>query len=80
MVLGSQVRLGHKRKPGAEMVARGGGIAEGVPVRLKAQAAGLGFDPAVVFVPHPIQDRDDAEIRALADGAFEAVLELIREG
>lgn len=46
----------------------------------RAQAEGLGFEPAVVFVPHPIQDRDDDEMRALADGAFEAVLGLIREG
>ena len=46
----------------------------------KAQAEGLGFEPAVVFVPHPIQDRDDEEMRALAEDAFEAVLGLIRKG
>jgi hypothetical protein len=46
----------------------------------KAQAQGLGFEPAVVFVPHPIQDRDDDEMRALAEDAFEAVLGLISEG
>jgi hypothetical protein len=46
----------------------------------KAQAEGLGFDPAVVFVPHPIQDRNDEEMRTLAEDAFEAVLGLIREG
>ena len=39
-----------------------------------AQARALGADPARVFVPHPIQDRTDAEIRALADGALEEVL------
>jgi len=40
-----------------------------------AQSGALGF-PAVarVFVAHPIQDRTDAEIRALADQAVEAVL------
>jgi hypothetical protein len=35
-----------------------------------AQAAALGADPARVFVPHPIQDRTDDELRALADAAY----------
>jgi hypothetical protein len=39
-----------------------------------AQARSLGMDPAVVFVPHPIQDRTDAELRQLADDAFRDVL------
>jgi hypothetical protein len=39
-----------------------------------AQARALGFAPARVFVPHPIQDRTDDELRALADAAAEAVL------
>lgn len=33
-----------------------------------AQARALGFEPAAVFVAHPIQDRTDAEMRALAEG------------
>jgi alkanesulfonate monooxygenase SsuD/methylene tetrahydromethanopterin reductase-like flavin-dependent oxidoreductase (luciferase family) len=40
----------------------------------QAQARGLGFAPAVVFVPHPIQDRTDDEIRALADAAVDALV------
>jgi alkanesulfonate monooxygenase SsuD/methylene tetrahydromethanopterin reductase-like flavin-dependent oxidoreductase (luciferase family) len=40
----------------------------------KAQATALGFDPAAVLVPHPIQDRTDAEMQALADQAFEAIV------
>ncbi|MEY2478788.1 MAG: hypothetical protein QOG87_4103 [Actinomycetota bacterium] len=39
-----------------------------------AQAAALGFDPAAVFVAHPIQDRTDDEMRALADAAVEEIL------
>ena len=39
-----------------------------------AQATALGADPAAVFVAHPIQDRTDDELRALADGALAAVL------
>ena len=35
------------------------------------QAKQLGADPAAVYVAHPIQDRTDAELRALADAAFE---------
>jgi hypothetical protein len=38
------------------------------------QAAALGFAPARVFVPHPIQDRTDDEMRAIADGALEEIL------
>ena len=40
----------------------------------EAQAKALGFDPAVVFVPHPIQDRTDDEICVLAETAFEDIL------
>lgn len=36
-----------------------------------AQAKALGFDPARVFVAHPIQDRSDDELRALADAAVD---------
>jgi uncharacterized protein (DUF362 family) len=42
-----------------------------------AQAAALGFDPARVFVPHPIQDRTDAELAALADAAVDEILRAI---
>ena len=42
-----------------------------------AQAAALGFEPAAVFVPHPIQDRTDDEMRALADAAVEEILATI---
>ena len=39
-----------------------------------AQARALGADPARVFVPHPIQDRTDEEMRAIADAAVEKIL------
>jgi len=39
-----------------------------------AQARALGFEPAAVFVAHPIQDRTDAELRVLADGALEEIV------
>jgi len=40
----------------------------------EAQARALGADPAAVFVAHPIQDRTDDEMRALADGVFDELL------
>jgi uncharacterized protein (DUF362 family) len=39
-----------------------------------AQARALGFEPARVFVAHPIQDRSDDEMRALADAAIDEVV------
>ena len=41
------------------------------------QADALGAEPARVFVPHPIQDRTDDEVRALADAAVEDVLRAV---
>ena len=43
-----------------------------------AQSDSLGFEPAVVYVPHPIQNRTKEEIEALADAAFEKVLKALR--
>ena len=44
-----------------------------------AQSQSLGADPARVFVAHPIQDRTDDELRALADVALEEILEALAE-
>lgn len=43
-----------------------------------AQSRTLGFDPAMVFVPHPIQNRTDAEMHTLADEALGDILRLLR--
>ncbi len=40
-----------------------------------AQSASLGYRPAIVWVPHPIQNRTDEEIRAIADQAMEEIVE-----
>ena len=42
-----------------------------------AQSRALGTDPADVFVPHPVQDRTDDELRRMADDHFEAILALL---
>ena len=39
-----------------------------------AQAESLGFDAAMVFVPHPIQDRTDDEMHALAEAAYDKIV------
>ena len=44
-----------------------------------AQNKSLGYDPAIVFVPHPIQDRTDEEMRALADDALETILDALHQ-
>ena len=44
----------------------------------KAQAASLGFSAvARVFVPHPIQDRTDDEVRTYADGAYAELVQAL---
>jgi len=45
----------------------------------RTQAEALGCDPLAVYIPHPIQDRSDEEIRDLADNAFESILALIHK-
>ncbi len=39
-----------------------------------AQAKALGFEHSPVYVEHPIQDRTDDEMLAIADAAFDAVV------
>ena len=43
----------------------------------KAHSAALNFDPAIVYVHHPIQDRTDEEIKDIARDALEPVLKMI---
>ena len=39
-----------------------------------AQSQSLGVTPRWVLVPHPIQDRTDDELRAMADTAYREVV------
>ena len=39
-----------------------------------AQSESLGYEPAVVWVPHPIQNRTDEELLAIADEAMEEIV------
>jgi hypothetical protein len=46
----------------------------------EAQSEALGFDPALVVVPHPVQNRTTAELHRMADDAFVRVLAAIGGG
>ena len=43
-----------------------------------AQMKALGFAAALVWVPHPIQNRTAEELAAIADPALERILSLIQ--
>ena len=38
------------------------------------QSEALGFDPAYIWVPHPIQDRTDDELNTLAESHVDEIL------
>jgi hypothetical protein len=46
-------------------------------VAARSQAEALGVDAAHVLVAHPIQDRTDDELQALADGAVDEILGML---
>ena len=45
-----------------------------------AQSRSLGFEPAVVWVDHPIQNRTTAELEELAERAIAPILEMLTSG
>ncbi len=40
----------------------------------ETQARALGLDVARVFTPHPVQDRTDDEMHAMADATVDAIV------
>ena len=42
-----------------------------------AQSRSLGFQPAVVWVDHPVQNRSASELEAMADGAIDSILAML---
>jgi hypothetical protein len=58
--------------PGVSIVTTA--FADAVEVQSKA----LGFDPAIVFVPHPIQNRTPEELARIADDAIEPALKFLQ--
>ena len=45
-----------------------------------AQSNALGFEPAIVWVPHPIQNRSADELKQIAVEAIEPILEMLTSG
>ena len=58
--------------PGVSVVTTG--FTDAVDVQSRA----MGFEPAVVYTPHPIQNRKAAEIIKIADDVIEPVLRLLQ--
>jgi len=42
-----------------------------------SQAKSLGFEPAIIWVPHPIQNLSGPELKALAESAVESALDAL---
>lgn len=40
----------------------------------EVQSKALAYDAAIVWVPHPVQDRTDAELQRLADEKIDEIL------
>ena len=58
--------------PGVSVVTTG--FTDAVEIQSKA----LGFEPAIVYVPHPIQNRTADELARIADEAIEPALKLLQ--
>jgi vacuolar-type H+-ATPase subunit F/Vma7 len=52
-------------------------VTEGFTDAVASQSKALGFEPAIVFVPHPIQNRTAEELDRLADEAVGKALALL---
>ncbi len=46
----------------------------------RTQGEALGFEPAIVWVPHPIQNRSAEELRQIAESALAPVLAKLEAG
>ena len=52
-------------------------VTTGFTDAVAAQSQALGFEPAIVWTPHPIQNRTPAELDAIADAAVESAIALL---
>jgi len=52
-------------------------VTTGFTDAVTAQSQALGFEPAVLFVPHPIQNRTAEELKKIADDAVAPALRLL---
>ena len=54
-------------------------VTTGFTDAVEIQSKALGFDPAVLFVPHPIQNRTAAELDKIADDVIEPALRMLTQ-
>ena len=52
-------------------------VTTGFTDAVAAQSQALGFEPAIVYVPHPIQNRTADELDQIADRAIESALAML---
>ena len=52
-------------------------VTTGFTDAVTAQSQALGFEPAIVYVTHPIQNRTPEELDRIADGAIEEAMKLL---
>jgi hypothetical protein len=52
-------------------------VTTGFTDAVASQSKALGFDPAVLFVPQPIQNRTPGELEKIADDAIESAIGML---
>ena len=52
-------------------------VTTGFTDAVTTQSKALGFEPAVLFVPHPIQNRTADELARIADDTIEPALRML---
>jgi hypothetical protein len=52
-------------------------VTTGFTDAVEAQSKALGFEPAILYVAHPIQNRTAEELRNIADDAAERALRML---
>jgi len=52
-------------------------VTEAFTDAVKTQSKALGFEPAILYVPHPIQNRTADELKKIADDAVEPALKML---
>ena len=52
-------------------------VTTGFTDAVETQSKALGFEPAVLYVPHPIQNRTADELKKIADDAAEQAFRML---
>lgn len=55
-------------------------VTSGFTDAVEVQSRALGFEPAVLYVPHPIQNRTPDELKKIADDVIEPALKMLTAG